>query len=657
MFWRTTKSPLAERYTRHALSLERDIPEPIFNVQLGLTRDYDCLFQKEYSKEVSVLDALAECTHGRLLLVGRGGAAKTVSLKRLAYQLAKEGDVPVMVYLHAWSAANYSDWKKTRSGAQKIDYLLQHFSPTPTRSIELDLLPNSIQRVLFIDGLNEVASWVGQEIIYAVDDFIRYNRSSNAILTDRLIRREFDSEERWQLAAILPLTEQEIRQHVNGSAYEPLSNEIKVRLRNPLHLQSYRAGNQTGAVDVTNSASFLEKFRKAGLSDAEIDATAFAAFEAYRVSARSFPATKFAEDISIGVWTKLTRSTPGLVTVDPNDPELAYFSHHLNHDFLAAKYVSGRPELWNRDCFDQITFWNSSFDSLAMCLEQIHEPARADEFLRSVYDWNFYGAGYALAESGRIRASREMQLIILAMFAERREDLMLATAKRAEDTLSLIDSADANALRETETIDEIFAFLKSVATEHAEFIEWRRLFVRPAGSAPEPADFDRLCNPDSVTGWSTSNILKRLVLTPEHQAQVRGLLAHNADVVRWRAAHVLGAFPNRANIAALAECLGDNDRHVKYGSMRSLVEIAIKESALAREVFDRLTGHADMIASDPRFTTEFHRSIIPRKEILSGEWQVTVFPIVQLLESKAKTDDQSEQWIRLLRSMSVIYQD
>ena len=64
-----------------------------------------------------------------------------------------------------------------------------------------------------------------------------------------------------------------------------------------------------------------------------------------------------------------------------------------------------------------------------MAMEQIDDSAVADELLRKLYDWNIYGAGYSIAEGRSSRVSAEMQRVILAMFAERRWDLVMATAQ------------------------------------------------------------------------------------------------------------------------------------------------------------------------------------------------------------------------------------
>ena len=79
------------------------------------------------------------------------------------------------------------------------------------------------------------------------------------------------------------------------------------------------------------------------------------------------------------------------------DGDDASFRHHLIHDYLAALHMAQDRSTWTPGGFDTITLTASSFDPLAMVLEQLPDPADADLFLRRIYDWNFYGAAYALA--------------------------------------------------------------------------------------------------------------------------------------------------------------------------------------------------------------------------------------------------------------------
>ena len=77
--------------------------------------------------------------------------------------------------------------------------------------MQLDALPASLARLIFVDGLNEVAQNTGQEIIATIDDYAQYAVNTGIIVADRLVRRTFIDPQRWKLSTILPLGEAEIQ--------------------------------------------------------------------------------------------------------------------------------------------------------------------------------------------------------------------------------------------------------------------------------------------------------------------------------------------------------------------------------------------------------------------------------------------------------------
>lgn len=105
------------------------------------------------------------------------------------------------------------------------------------------------------------------------------------------------------------------------------------------------------------------------------------------------------------------------------DGDLAFFRHHLFHDLLVARVVAYDQALWSDDVLDAITFDANAFDAVALVLVQLVDAGSADRFLVEVYDWNLYGAAYALARRNRLRSiavSDATELAIVAMLAERR---------------------------------------------------------------------------------------------------------------------------------------------------------------------------------------------------------------------------------------------
>src|SRR5262249_23464736 len=151
--------------------------------------------------------------------------------------------------------------------------------------------------------------------------------------------------------------------------------------------------------------------------------------------------------------------------------------------------------------------------------ELISSPHAADLFVRRVYDWNLYGAAYALAEalSNGIRSvSRETEVMLVAMLAERRWDRIYTTAERSRDALSLFppNSTARTLLEEATDLEAIFGVVLQVQSEKEDFLAWRRLFTLPPGS-DVPDDAIRLLeHKNSVLGWTAANVLKRVRLSP-----------------------------------------------------------------------------------------------------------------------------------------------
>jgi hypothetical protein len=139
--------------------------------------------------------------------------------------------------------------------------------------------------------------------------------------------------------------------------------------------------------------------------------------------------------------------------------KFGYFSHHLIHDYLAAKHVAAlSPDNWTRDTLNAISFDRSSFDVVALVFGLL-DASQSDVFLRRLYDWDLYAAGYALAESDKEGggAAAEMKTVIFAMLAEKRFDIIRATQERASDALLIARTPDAIPFRDANSLEEVIA--------------------------------------------------------------------------------------------------------------------------------------------------------------------------------------------------------
>ena len=338
------------------------------------------------------------------------------------------------------------------------------------------------------------------------------------------------------------------------------------------------------------------------------------------------------------------------------DGELAYFDHHLKHDYLASRYVVMDEIRWTPDVFNVVTFHASSFETVMMAMEQVPNSVTADRFLRSLYDWNIYAAGYSIAEGRESRVSAEMRLVILAMFAERRWDLVKATAQRARDTLNLIDTQTAREFLNAASLEEVFQLLRSVEIPTPWFNSWRELFTRTSGLPATDNELLALADPDSVMGWTSANVLKRLQCSEPQQARVRELMGNTSETVQWRAAHVLGSFPSEPNSAALIAKLDSTLIHLRFGATRSLVEMAANaQPDLSNNIFSAIRDHMVAIKEHQSVLNEFERAVFIDEARTPVGWARRVAIAVIRLQMEAAAVEEREHWDRVLAKLVSTY--
>jgi hypothetical protein len=588
----------------------------------------------------------------RVLHSGRGVSAKTVTLLRAIRRTLESGMLPIYVDLRQWSGQAYTEWKETYKGqSERADFILRRFAIPRINPSELELSVPGIKKYLFIDSLNEVTSSVGQEIILALDDFITFNFDVSLIIADRLVRRDLPRTERWQLASTLPLEDDEIKSQLKmglGSTeeFDRAGSSVKTLLSTPYFLDSLLRKRYT---------DFAEYFLKnASLTNDELSLSGRAAYKMYEIyRSRTFPLKAFEEYSTSEVIRKLIEA--GSLCVEGN---LSYFNHHLTHDFLAAFYLSQNKSTWNRDAFDVISFRASSFDALAIALEQLKNSDEADLFVRRIYDWNPYSPAYSVAEGirhGNSHVSEEMIIVLLAMLVERRADLLLNTIRAANDALYLFPDEYGRPFTESKSLRGLVDFLYTFKSEKKWFVEWRDIFAQ--GRLVDKADLHLLQDEDSVLGWTYTNVLRRTNLSPEGQGEIRALSNHEHPSIRWRAVHVLGAFPDRRNLLILTERLDkDSDNWVRYGAMRSLIEMAARaDDEIRNEAFSELSTRTDKIVGDRFARSAFESAIFIVHDKIPDNWLQLTFGILQKFFLETVNVEVKDHWTLLADRMANEY--
>ena len=289
-------------------------------------------------------------------------------------------------------------------------------------------------------------------------------------------------------------------------------------------------------------------------------------------------------------------------------------------------------------------------------MEQIGDSAVADDLLRSLYDWNIYGAGYSIAEGRASRVSADMQTVILAMFAERHWDLITATAQRATDTLRLIGGADAIGFLQAPSLEAVLDKVRQMDGQSNWFPEWQQLFTRKLGCPAETQDIIGLAASDSVIGWTASNVLRRLTLSGSQVAEIRAFLDLPNATVQWRAVHVLGVYPSEDNCVSLFACLAGESTNVRFGAIRSLVEMAARGSVeFSNRVFSEIAGRVAMLRSHSTTLAEFERAIFVQPDKAPAGWTRAASMALIALQETSVGVEERDRWDQALSKMVNTY--
>jgi hypothetical protein len=568
-----------------------------------------------------------------------------VTSHRLVRHLLEQRAVPVIVDLKKWRTESYAEWSELESTTDRMDYLFAHFAPEGFSVRMMDALPADVDRIVFVDGLNEVLSRTAQEIISTCESYVRYAIGTGVIVADRLVRRELADGKRWRFATVLPLPDSEIERQLfasgNRGLYEHATAATMSLLSTPYFLN---AALESGDAS-SSSAQYFE--RHSGLKNADaLDKAAKAAYDAYKKSgSRTFEYAAFVDDAGLPIANELCAA--GVLITGGG---LAWFDHHLSHDYLASRYIAARPELWSHDQFDIVTFRASSFEVLALALQQLRDTPLADRFVRSIYDWNIYGAAYTLTEGRHDEVatfvSSEMELAIVTMLAIRRWELIEATRVKAEDALSLFPSGPAKQFLAAASIGEVYRIVASFQSAEPWFESWKALLTTQSFAEISESDIASIEDEDSMHGWTLANVLRGADLRDPLQAQLRAILKRSEKLaVRWRVVHVLGAYPTDENADALLERFTTEPPNwVRYGAIRALVEIAALGTTTLRDhVFQELERYITRILEDDRTAREFEDAIFIDKARAPENWVLALTHLIEGLYEREQSLDKRER--------------
>jgi hypothetical protein len=625
-----------------------------FSVTTGWAPTYRDIFSAHFTRvlqESDIVDSVLK--RGRAIIAGRGGDGKTWLLRRLFKQVLEQGAVPILLDLKQWSGADYDAWKDWTASeiGDAADFIVRRFSGYEIGAIDLDRIPPEVRKVLLVDGLSEITSVVGAQVLQLLDEMVREQINLSVLVADRLIRRELPSGESWSIGTTMPLPPDQVKQHL-GSDTEVQPGDL---LTSPFFLDAAISYGVEGSQRAVTSETFLTIH--GGLNAADLDLAAAAAFEAYKLSrSRVFDRAIFARTAGERVTATLESSA----TVVSGPDGKSYFTHHLLHDYLASRHFAKLPpDRWTPQALSLLSFEASSFDALELVFEQL-DNERADLFLRQLYDWNLYAAGYALGQARDADTSvgSEMSTMIFAMLAEKRFDAILATRQRADDALALMQLSGAEPFRAAASLEAVFEALDSIVSTEKWFNNWTQLFNTKADAALSADTLASVRDPDSIIGWTVANVAKRTVPIPHAADQLVVWVQEEKNAtVRWRIAHVLGAFPEAVALNELVRLLDhDPDGYVRYGAIRSIVELASRSNqTMLDSVARALDERAEAIWKQPKIAGELRMCLLMDPKTVAEDWFAFVAKVVRSLFIVIENTVERDEWRGCLTQAEELY--
>lgn len=606
--------------------------EQTFDYQVILCSDFDAVL--EGRGERLPLGRVVELAFasGRLLLQARGGSGKTTTLERLASHAPSASAHALMLDALAWASAY-------ESGAACDPDSLVRMAKSTNKSTTLEVSPEvgSDPILLLVDGLNEISPLLGSSLLELLDELAAAVPTVGIVVSDRLTRRGA-AIGTWTLASLTPVSGAQVAELLGDDAIDSEESTLRV----PYYLRLALKGEAGTRSD--QHRNFLRDHGGLDLSDLPLlAAEAFRQYQAHgdrRLDLDSLQAALGPDSVRALVHAGTILQVP-----------TGRFAHHLIHDYLAATYFANHPDNWSSDGLDVLTFKSSSMDALAMVLEQA--PKDADRLVREVYNWNFYGAAYLIAEDrhGQRLIGPETEIAVTTMLAERQFDRFASTALRVRDALRLIDSQISRDMLQASSRDALLSVAReavnALGAPSREVMAWLELYSRPDSELAVPSDLLVLADPDPIMGWTMSNVLRRCSMGPEVSDAIRALLVtSDADVVRWRAAHVAGQIPDDRTVEGLLRALDDDPAvWVRYGAIRSLVDIALGNPELRRTIFEAVAERVPTLRTEPQLTREVERVLVV--DDAPSTWADDTAVLVETLWALSESVEEQDRWRRL----------
>ena len=606
--------------------------EPPFEFELSFADGYDQLLSgsvEDSSSDPAGVLARAR-DRGRLLLAAEAGAGKSsVTVGVLRHALDSQQPA-IRVDLRRWTPSIDDDWRRLReSDSRRMHLLLDRLTNSSVTERELRDLSGGHDVVVAVDGLNEVPLSATKGVLWVLDAFAARCPWASVIVCDRLQRRALPSDN-WALATISGVMDR-VSTTEGGPDNALLLDITQPRTAGPHNEAAILLAHVVG---------------QARLSEAELYQVTDAALAIYDAhQGRFFEDAALVEQVPQGVVDRL-REGRVLFT----EGGRSYFRHHLFHDVLAAVALVRDPARWKARWFDSLTFRANSFDALVLALELIEDPQSADELVMAVYDWNLYGAAYAVSQGRRhssVAVTASTELALLAVLAERRWDPVASSVQRVEDALRVFPSPLAEQLLKADDLDAVVATVSEEAGDDTTSTAWLRIFRHDATAGELVAALSS----GPLPGWMASNALRREPLDETTRYAVFQALTGDDQTVRWRATHTLGADATGESVDALLHVLDEDDwEWARYGAVRALVEIAARDEDRRRPVLDELRARLTALRKQSLVFGELQKALELRNP--PRGWASDVAPLIEDLFAMSVIVSDQDHWRRVGKRIS-----
>jgi hypothetical protein len=152
-------------------------------------------------------------------------------------------------------------------------------------------------------------------------------------------------------------------------------------------------------------------------------------------------------------------------------------------------------------------------------------------------------------------------------------------------------------------------------------------------------------------------VLNRLICSADQLGRLRALLQDANFTVQWRAAHVLGSFPSDESYHSLLTLLDSQTVEVRFGAVRSLVEMASRSSfELSKAIFEGLSEKIGEIRKFPSVLSEFERAVFIRDEFAPPRWTRLASITFSALQRTSPDSEDRERWDQTLSRMMDKYE-